>query len=136
MCRTTRTAKCSSRNTRRCRGRSNAAGTLRIRGSRCRKRKRKSSGPSGTRKAVSLLGRRLPKLDVVALGIVQPRKISERGIFGGLIDGDALALEMGEDFGHVLHAVVDLAGARLAFDVVLGAHDGPRGGALDLWIFE
>src|SRR5262249_44765749 len=43
-----------------------------------------------------------------------------------LIDRHALRPEMRKSFRHAFYAVVDLAGARLIVNIVLGRQDGPR----------
>src|SRR5208282_3717602 len=61
----------------------------------------------------------LPKLDLISIWILDPRKVPVAGIFLGLFDGHALTLKMAEHFFHALHSIIDLTGSRLIFDVLI-----------------
>ena len=77
-----------------------------------------------------------PKLDRIAIRIFKPRKDPHGGIFLGLFDCHAFALQMAEDFFHVFHRVINLARSWLILDVLIRGHNRPRYRSLDLRVCE
>jgi hypothetical protein len=78
----------------------------------------------------------LPKLDLIAIWISNPRKVPVGRIFRGLFDRHALTLEMAEHISHVLHSIINLTGSRLILDVLIRGHNRPRNRSLDLRVFK
>src|ERR1039458_2549168 len=68
----------------------------------------------------------LPKLDLIAIWIFDPRKVPVAGILLGLFDLNALGFKMAEDFFHALHSIVNLTRSWLIPDVLIRGHNRPR----------
>ena len=68
----------------------------------------------------------LPKLDLIAIWIFDPRKVPVVGIFRGLFDCYAFTLKMVEDFFHALDSVINLTRSWLMLDVLIRGHNRPR----------
>ena len=92
----------------------------------------KSAKGWATRREPTLLLGWFPKLDRIAIRIFKPRKDPHGGIFLGLFDCHAFALQMAEDFFHVFHRVINLARSWLILDVLIRGHNRPRYRSLDL----
>ena len=92
--------------------------------------------PAPARRDSYLLFAWLPKFDLVAIRILKPRKVPVLGIFRGLFNRHAFALQMAERFSHVLYAIIDLARSRLVLDVLVCGHDCPCHGSLGLRIIN